>query len=288
MAHLSRWMAAQDLEPSALDGVEVERFVQERRASGRTRLVAPRALDRLSAYLRVLGAVPPAGSREAATPAGVLVDRFAEYLLVRRGLNRSTVRNYCNDARAFLAEREAARGELALEELDSAAINEYLLRASARVSVCSAKVIVTGLRSLLRFLHVEGHDRSRSGRRGAVGGQAAAGVAGQGAGRLERRAAAGQLRSGHRGRATRLRDPAAAVAAGLRIGEVAALRLEDLDWRAGEVAVRGKGSRRERLPLPVDVGEAIVGWLRDGRPDCDSRFVFTRARAPDHGLHPAH
>jgi integrase len=74
---------------------------------------------------------------------------------------------------------------------------------------------------------------------------------------------------------------------GLRIGEVAAMRLEDLDWRAGEVAIRGNGDRQGRLPLPVDVGEAIVDWLRDGRPECDSRFVFTRSRAPHTGLHPA-
>jgi integrase/recombinase XerD len=74
---------------------------------------------------------------------------------------------------------------------------------------------------------------------------------------------------------------------GLRIGEVAALRLDDLDWRAGEFVVCGKGSRRERLPLPVDVGEALAAWLQDGRPDCQSRFVFTRARAPHDGLHPS-
>lgn len=74
---------------------------------------------------------------------------------------------------------------------------------------------------------------------------------------------------------------------GLRIGEVGALRLEDVDWRAGEIVVRGKGSREERLPLPVDVGEAIVEWLKDGRPDCRTRLVFTRARAPHDGLHPS-
>jgi integrase len=74
---------------------------------------------------------------------------------------------------------------------------------------------------------------------------------------------------------------------GLRIGEVAALRLEHVDWRAGELVICGKGSRRERLPLPVDVGEAIVAWLRDGRPHCQSRFVFTRVRAPHEGLHPS-
>jgi len=71
---------------------------------------------------------------------------------------------------------------------------------------------------------------------------------------------------------------------GLRAGEVAALELPDIDWRRGEVVIRGKGRRQERLPLPVDVGEAIVGWLRKGRPHCECTKVFTRVRAPHRGL----
>ena len=53
---------------------------------------------------------------------------------------------------------------------------------------------------------------------------------------------------------------------GLRAGEVAAMQLEDIDWRAGEITVRGKGRRKDRLPLPSEVGEAIVEYLADGRP----------------------
>jgi site-specific recombinase XerD len=72
---------------------------------------------------------------------------------------------------------------------------------------------------------------------------------------------------------------------GLRAGEVAALSLEDVDWRAGELIVRGKGNRSEWLPLPHDVGEAIVGYLRDGRPTtAQDRAVFVRVRAPHHRL----
>jgi site-specific recombinase XerD len=77
------------------------------------------------------------------------------------------------------------------------------------------------------------------------------------------------------------------VRLGLRAGEVAALSLEDIDWRAGELVVRGKGARFERLPLPHDVGEAIVGYLRDGRPaTAQDRAVFVRVRAPHHRLSP--
>ena len=67
---------------------------------------------------------------------------------------------------------------------------------------------------------------------------------------------------------------------GLRASEAAALRLDDIDWRAGEITVHGKGRRDERLPLPADVGEAIAAWLRRGRPAAAHREVFVRAVAP--------
>jgi hypothetical protein len=156
MAHLSRWMAAHRLKPGDLREIEIERFVQERRARGRVQLASARALVPLLAYLRGLRVVPPAGSRDAPTLDGALLDRYAEYLRVRRGLAAETVRCYCNTARAFLADRERIAGDLALGSLDVAAINDYLLRYSRRSSVCSAKAVVTGLRSLLRFLHLEG------------------------------------------------------------------------------------------------------------------------------------
>ena len=56
------------------------------------------------------------------------------------------------------------------------------------------------------------------------------------------------------------------VRLGLRVGEVAALKLDDIDWRAGEIVIHGKGKRVERLPLPTDVGEAVVAYLRHARP----------------------
>ena len=127
MAHVSGWLAAHDLEPAALRGAEIERFVQERCAS-HAHLASARALEPLVGYLRALGVVAAAGSREAPTPAGELLDCYARYLLVGRGLKLSTVRNYCNHARAFLADRERLTGGLALAALDVAAINDYVLR----------------------------------------------------------------------------------------------------------------------------------------------------------------
>jgi integrase/recombinase XerD len=287
MAHLSRWMDVQGLASGDLRRVELERFVHERRATGRVQLASTRALIPLLGYLRGLAVVPPAGSREAATPAGALLDDYAEYLRVQRGLMAETVRCYCNTARAFLAHRERIAGDLALDALDVAAINDYLLRQSRRGSVSSAKAAVTGLRSLLRFLHLQGLiDRDLAIAVPSVAEWRLASLVKA----LDAQSAARLLDSCDRSTAVGCRDFAILLLLsrlGLRIGEVAALQLEHMDWPAGELMVCGNGSRQERLPLPVDVGEAIVDWLRHGRPNCQSRFVFTRARAPHDGLHPA-
>jgi integrase/recombinase XerD len=66
---------------------------------------------------------------------------------------------------------------------------------------------------------------------------------------------------------------------GLRAGEVAALTLEDIDWHSGELLVAGKGGRYDVLPLPVDVGGAIVSYLRR-RPRIGDRALFVRVTAP--------
>ena len=71
---------------------------------------------------------------------------------------------------------------------------------------------------------------------------------------------------------------------GLRACEVVALTLEDINWRAGEITIHGKGNKTNRLPLPSDVGEAIAAYLAKGRPKCSSRCVFLCTRAPRRGF----
>jgi integrase len=67
---------------------------------------------------------------------------------------------------------------------------------------------------------------------------------------------------------------------GLRGGEVVAMRLDDIDWRAGHLVVRGKRNSRQVLPPPADVGEALAAYLHRGRPRCDCRLVFLHDHAP--------
>jgi site-specific recombinase XerD len=67
---------------------------------------------------------------------------------------------------------------------------------------------------------------------------------------------------------------------GLRAGEIVALALDDLDWQSGDIIIHGKGQQVARLPLPPDVGEALVDYLREARPTGRSRRLFLRNRAP--------
>jgi site-specific recombinase XerD len=169
----------------------------------------------------------------------------------------------------------------ALLGLDAATVTGFMVeQASAAGSVESAKALVTAMRSLLRFLHVDG--RISVPLVGAV-----PAVAGWRLGSLPRglqRAQVDALLAAHdTTTAVGLRDHAVVsvlARLGLRGAEVAALRLDDVDWHRGEILVRGKGSRIERLPLPVEVGQALADYLTGGRPRCSCPTVFVTARAP--------
>ena len=148
-------------------------------------------------------------------------------------------------------------------------------------AVGMAKLELTGLRSLLRFLHVSG----RVGADLSVAVLAAAGWRDTGVPKgLSDGEVAGLLAVCDAGRPAGRRDRAVVLLLlrlGLRRGEVARLRLDDIDWRAGEVTIVGKANRAERLPLPVDVGEALSNYLVHERPTgTGARAVFVRVRAP--------
>ena len=184
--------------------------------------------------------------------------------------------------RAAITPGEQAHGQLALPDLDAEAVSAFVLREAQRSSVGSAMCMVSRLRALLRFLHVEGeisHDLAGSVPRVASW-RFASLVKALDADSVARLLGScdQQTRFGRRAVLTLLSR------LGLRGGEVAALRLGDIDWRAGEILIRGKGSLQEELPLPVDVGEALASWLRDGRSPCEHHLVFTRLRAPHSGL----
>jgi integrase/recombinase XerD len=282
MAHLSRWMDAGHLEAAALTPRVTGVFLAARRAEGYVLWLSPKALAPLLGYLRRLGVVPvpvPA----PATPAEALLERYRRYLVTERGLAATTVRGYADMARPFLAGRSEAAG---LGQLKAADVTAFVLATCPGMGKGSAKLTVTALRSLLGFLHVEGLI-------GEPLGQHVPSVASWRLAGLPRALEPGQvaalLDSCDQGTSVGRRDFAMLTLLarlGLRAGEVAAMTLGDIDWRAGEITVRGKGARCERLPLPSDAGQAIAGYLRDGRPEPfeGARQVFLRARAPHRAL----
>ena len=277
MAHLSRWLACEGVDATALDEAVVEQFLAARRGQGYTRLRSRRALVPLMAFLRGLGVVALPAPVVAQTAVDVVLERYSGYLLVERGLGAGTVRGYLEKVRPFIEGRVTADG-LDLEGLTAADVSAFALAVCPLHSVSTAKLTMTALRSLLGFLHLEGTlEFSLAGAAPAAAGWHLAGLPR----RLESGEVSRLLASCDRRSATGRRDFAILLLLarlGLRRGEVAGLRLEHLYWRAGEIAVAGKGDRLERLPLPDDVGEAVAGYLRHGRPSTIAcRAVFIRA-----------
>jgi len=280
MARLSRWLAAREEAPAQLDAERVEEFLADCRASGYTCWLSVRGLAPLLGYLRGLGVVPGAVSEPVATAAEVLLDRYRDYLAGERGLAASTIGYYVAEARLFLG--RACGPDLAgLAELTAAQVCGYVAAECRRRSTGSAKILVTALRSLLRFLFADGLlAADRTAAVPAVAGWRGAGLPKA----LPAWHVAALLGSCDRGTTVGMRDFAVLTLLarlGLRACEVAAMELDDIGWRAGEIVIRGKGGRDERMPLPADVGQALAGYLRDGRPaGGGSRAVFLRACAP--------
>jgi integrase/recombinase XerD len=280
MAHLSRWLAGEGLDAAGLTPQVAGRFLAARRAAGYTKLLSAGALVPLLGYLQRLGAVSPAGPVEPGTPAEVLLGRYRDYLAGERVLAASTIGYYMAEARLFVS-RVAGPDLGGLAGLAAAGVSGFVAAECRCRGTGSAKILVTALRSFLRFLFLDGWLAADL----AAAVPAVAGWRGAG---LPKALPAGDvaalLGSCDRQTAAGRRDFAVLLLLarlGLRACEVAALGLDDISWRAGEIVIRGKGRREERMPLPADVGEALAGYLRGGRPaGACSRAVFLRVRAP--------
>jgi len=280
MAHLSRWMAGEGLSAGGLRPERVEQFLRARRAAGYGRYLSSVAVNPLLDYLRALDVVPKPAPRTPQTPGDELLERYQSYLVGERSLAPGTIRAYERIARLFLSE-EGGKG---VGRLTTAEVSRFVLKECGQRSVGSAKNVVMALRSWLRFLYVEG----------LTANPLAAAVPGVAPWRtnslphaLDHGAVTQLVHSCDRRTSTGRRDHAILlllVRLGLRAGEVAALKLDDVDWRQGEIVIHGKADRRERLPLPIDVGEAVAGYLRWSRPRTESRRLFLRVKAPIVGL----
>jgi site-specific recombinase XerD len=240
----------------------------------------PAALRQLLRYLRAqcLCATPAV----AVTPADELATRFAQHLQHQRGLAATTIGYYQPLARNFLAHCFGT-GRIDLGAIRATDVIGFVRQQARRLRPHGLKQVVNGLRAFLRYAEYRGEIQG-------VLISAVPAVAAWttppplpraiSAEHAQRVIASCDLRT-----AVGRRDHAILLLLarlGMRGGEVITLLLEDIDWDAGLLRVRGKNGHQCLMPLPVDVGEAIAAYLRHGRPASPDRHVFLRTRAP-HG-----
>jgi site-specific recombinase XerD len=277
LRYLSAWLEGEGITLEDLSASKTEAFFLGRRTQGKANLRTTRSLDPLFAFLRQGGHIE--------TPTFVLtdcvdlfIDSFHTYLRAERGLVEGTARFYVHVARLFASERVTGN-EIEWATVCAKDVTRFATRVCRTRGLSSARAVVSALRCLLRFLRLEGLTELALD-------QAVLSVAGsspslpRGIAALEVRAL---LEATDRQSPLGCRDYAILMVLcrlGLRGGELIGLTLDDIDWRAGEIVVVGKGGRRDRLPLPVDVGSALADYLQRSRPDVEDRFVFLRHCAP--------
>jgi integrase/recombinase XerD len=266
LGRLNQWLVDEGLGASELTRARAEQLFAGRRLRRDRSVRVVHGLATLFDYLEDQQALQPAPPATA-TPLDELLIRYARHLVHDRGLAPRTVMRYERMARRFLQHRVSlGSGETGAEDLETAEIYAYLIECRSRLAVGSTKREAADLRALLRFLHLQGYTATDLG-------LAMPPVAGWRDTRLPATINAAQvsavLDSCDRSTPAGLRDLAVLsllARLGLRSAEVAALQLTDVDWRAGELLVRGKARHHDRLPLIVEVGEAIAAYLHDGRP----------------------
>jgi site-specific recombinase XerD len=283
LADLSEWLAGRGLAATDLTGEAAGEFLRARRAAGHRSGVTARALAPVLGYLRSVQAAPPQERPVPAKPLEGLLAVYRQYLEGERGLSASTIRHYLRYARVFLSGFPGPLTQT-LQELSAGQVTGYVLeQARRRRQRAPDMVRLPALRSLLRYLHAAGHIPLPLDKAVPAGRAWRAG--------LPRAVPADNLRavlaSCDRDSVGGRRDYAIVLAMtrlALRGGEVAGLRLADIGWRSGELAIHGKAGRADILPLPADAGEAMADYLLHARPATTAPQLFVTVKAPFTGL----
>ncbi|MHC4545604.1 MAG: site-specific integrase [Planctomycetota bacterium] len=283
VADLSRWLDQQRLSVKDLDEITLNEYLMYKGRRGSIFKIEPPTLRALLEHLRETGVVADSVRVDDDSNRSRIESGFAEYLAQERGLKQVTIDNYLSIAGRFLSD-QFGTGPIVLNGLHPNDIVRFILQNTETVSAKRAQLIVISLRSFFRFLYQRGetaNDLSPS----------ALTVANWRLSELPKFLEPEQveclLQSCNQDTLIGQRDYVILLLLarlGLRAGDVVHMTLDDIDWEVGELIVRGKSHRQERLPLPQDVGEALVRYLRHGRPRCSSRRVFIRIRAPHKGF----
>ena len=279
---LGYWLQDEGFGVDVLDEMRFESFLHSghssigwgHRATGQQFLSHLRQTGRISDASAVSGQASPVQRIERA---------YQRYLLEERGLDPSTVNAYSCVIRAFLVDR-FDDGAVSLERLSIRDVNRFILFVADRSSRSYAKYAATVLCGFLRHLYQCGDipvDLAN----------AVLPVTQWRHSELPKRLPLEQvteiLASCDRDTVAGRRDYAILqllARLGLRAGEICAMTLDDVDWDNGVLVVSGKRHRREPMPIPEEVGEALVEYLRGGRPRCATRRVFLCLSAPHRGF----
>lgn len=264
-----------------MSGEVLESFLAARRVEY-TSHFSMQALAPVARYLRSEGLIPPEPESVPSTPVDVTLGRFRTYLVVDRGLSRPVADAYAHWVTPFVRDLQVADVSSSVFEVTAGDVSRFLTTHLPSMTRKTAQMTACALRSFLRYLHDEDViDVRLADVVPAVAHRRLSGLPAP----LDARQINALLAACDRSTAVGRRDFAVITMLhrlGLRRGEAAGLRLDEVDWRAGMVTVHGKGGHVDRLPLPVDVGDALVDYLRRGRPPTTAPTVFVNAVAP-HG-----
>jgi site-specific recombinase XerD len=276
----NKWLFRKGLKRADVDSIIVQQYLRGREQSGRLRSGDSATLSALLHFLRPGSSAAPSAP---VTAVDVALMRFQDYLRQDRSLAEATVINYTPIVRAFLADRFPAGG-LHWLQISATDIAAFVRQRAAVVTSKRATVVVSALRCFLHYLFHRGVTKvdlaacvptiaswSFSNVPRCLPGDQIQKVLGS----CDRKTVIGR------------RDYALLLLLarlGLRAGEVVALTLDDIDWEAGLITVKGKGKRVVQMPLPSEIGRAIADYLSTARPSCASRHVFIRATAPLRGF----
>jgi site-specific recombinase XerD len=282
VSDLLTWIARSRSVLADLDERMVERYLRNRATKRSIYLGDRLALKRFLCVLRDASMIAPAEPPRI-TPQDQIFAEFGGYLHRERGLASRTITRHLPIIRRFLCEVCPA-GAVDLGKINHAAVVGYVERHARDGSPRAGQRMCGSLRAFLRYLH---HQRlNRVCLAGCVPSIRQWKLASLPT-FLSAKQVQNVLDGCDRTSATGRRDYAILMMLaklGLRANEVATLTLDDIDWRSGEMRVRAKGRQEVGMPIPPDVGAAVVAYLRDARPKSSCRRLFLRTRAPRVGF----
>ena len=278
-ANFSGWLRTKEVLVRDITDEHTRRFLQTAWMRRSIRQGGHAALRRLIQFLRQREIICKRAECSKRTAIEQVVDRYGVYLQQEQGLCDKTLIQYCPFIARFLSERFGS-GQIDLAALCAGDVVGFVRRQAARLSPARGKSATIALRSFLRYLRCRGEIQlDLVAAVPTVPNWSMTGI--------PKAIAVDHVRAAlaHCRRDTPIgcRDYAILLLLarlGLRASEIVSLDLDSIDWVEGSIAVQGKGGYATRLPLPIEVGEAIACYLRQGRPACSDRALFLSVNAP--------